>query len=610
MLIKALCDYYDILAREGKTIVPGYSSVKISYLISLTPEGRVDALVDCRQKEQVPAGKDKWKERLIAQEMVMPERSNKSAIGASVTDHRPLYIFGLNSDKTAFSSQDKSNKAQKSHESFVKVNLDFIEGLHSPVIDAFRAFLQGWVPEEETENPFLLSIVKEYGASGFAFCLTGCPDETLHRDPQLVARWEKRCQSNRLQEQETVRAQCAVLGTQEPIARLHGKIKGIYGGQPTGNLLVCFNNDSEESYGREQSYNSNLSEEAARRYAEALNFLLASKKHRVILDDVTVVFFAMDKGEAYGDLLNTLLFGSADMDAGQTQDMLANLMEDAREGRVVAERIASTEKIDPNVDFYITGLKPNSARLAVKFLYHKRFGEVLQNIARHQSDMQLSPRPLPVPLWVIKKELLSPKGSNDTVDPALLSKLLESIFTGAPYPEWLLATVVRRVRTDLCGSANGLNRNRAGLIKACINRKQRFSEKKEEFNMSLDPQNHTPAYLCGRLFAALEKLQTDAAGGKLNRTIRDAYFSSASSTPSLVFPKLLRLAQAHLNKVKYPSYYNKLMGDIMDMLLEGEFPNHLRLEDQGRFIIGYYQQMESFFVKKQSEENQVMQEDE
>ena len=35
--------------------------------------------------------------------------------------------------------------------------------------------------------------------------------------------------------------------------------------------------------------------------------------------------------------------------------------------------------------------------------------------------------------------------------------------------------------------------------------------------MALDLENKTPAYLCGRLFAVLEKLQQDASGGNLNR---------------------------------------------------------------------------------------------
>ena len=88
-----------------------------------------------------------------------------------------------------------------------------------------------------------------------------------------------------------------------------------------------------------------------------------------------------------------------------------------------------------------------------------------------------------------------------------------------------------------------------------------------------------------------------------HRTIKDSYFASAVSKPVLVFPKLLKLAQTHLNKVKYPVYYNKLMGEIMDSL-DGEFPETFLLADQGRFMVGYYQQYQNFFEKKEQPEEE------
>ena len=116
--------------------------------------------------------------------------------------------------------------------------------------------------------------------------------------------------------------------------------------------------------------------------------------------------------------------------------------------------------------------------------------------------------------------------------------------------------------------------------------------------MALDKGNVEPAYLCGRLFAVLERLQQEASNNSLNRTIKDAYFASASAKPALVFPKLIRLAQNHLNKVKYPSYYNRMIGEILNPM-RGEFPENLLLKEQGKFIIGYYQQYQSFFEKKE-----------
>ena len=113
--------------------------------------------------------------------------------------------------------------------------------------------------------------------------------------------------------------------------------------------------------------------------------------------------------------------------------------------------------------------------------------------------------------------------------------------------------------------------------------------------MSLDNNNQNPAYLCGRLFAVLEKVQQEASNNKLNRTIKDAYFASACSQPAIIFPKLLVLAQNHLSKISQnkPNYWNYRLGEIVGEL-NNEFPQILTLVEQGKFIIGYYHQ---FFYK-------------
>ena len=39
MLIKGLCDYYDVLQSEGKVLPEGYSNVPVKYKVALTEEG-------------------------------------------------------------------------------------------------------------------------------------------------------------------------------------------------------------------------------------------------------------------------------------------------------------------------------------------------------------------------------------------------------------------------------------------------------------------------------------------------------------------------------------------------------------------------------------------
>jgi CRISPR-associated protein Csd1 len=115
--------------------------------------------------------------------------------------------------------------------------------------------------------------------------------------------------------------------------------------------------------------------------------------------------------------------------------------------------------------------------------------------------------------------------------------------------------------------------------------------------MSLDEQNLNVGYRLGRLFAVLQKTQEEASPG-INATIRDRYYASASGTPMVVFPILMRLKNHHMAKLENKGRavnLEKLIGEIHDGI--SEYPAHLSLPDQGRFAVGYYHQYQHFFKK-------------
>jgi CRISPR-associated protein Csd1 len=116
--------------------------------------------------------------------------------------------------------------------------------------------------------------------------------------------------------------------------------------------------------------------------------------------------------------------------------------------------------------------------------------------------------------------------------------------------------------------------------------------------MALDMTNQNPAYLLGRLFAVLEKIQEEANPG-INSTIRDSFYGAASSTPVTVFPRLLKLKNHHLSKFEsygHRVYFEKQIGQIMEGL--STFPKHQSFDDQAQFAIGYYHQRQDYYHKK------------
>lgn len=597
MLIKALCDYSAL--QENKTPA-GYCEYDIHYEILLTPEGKIAAINDVRIPQIIKLKNGKTKINYFPAMEQFPVRTEKTDIDKNTIEHRSRYIFGLNYDKGTLTPTDATNKAAKSHKCFCEWNEKFFENIDSPICKAYLNFIRTWEPEQETQNPHLLALGKEYSNSHFEFGLDGSPETKLHNDSKFKAAYEDYlAQLNADSDSDdTELSTCSILGEKLPQARIHNKIKGIKGGMSSGGTLVGMNDTAFESYGKKQSYNSNVSEKAMKMYTSAFNSLLADRSHYKTFDDMTIVYFAMKKNDTeecnmfagmfsgFEDELNKTVVTEADRN-------INTVMTQLKQGRT------ANMPYDPNVEFYVAGFTPNSSRISQKFIFHDKFGKIFDNVLKHQQDISFTEGQRQVSIERIKRELISPKSSKEKVPSPLTAALFEAILKGTRYPDELLSTVVARVKTDSDEEKNHfikLNDTRAGLIKGCINRKQN----KEEIKMSLDLENKNQAYLCGRLFAVLEKIQQDASGGGLNRTIKDSYFASACSKPSTVFPKLYKLSQNHIKKLSSPIFYNKLCGEILDGL-DGKFPSTLSLDDQGRFIVGYAQQNKALYTKKSEE---------
>ena len=588
-MLRALCEYYDCLrARNDEALVPaGYSRVNVSWNLVLRPDGGIKDILPYVEEKVI--GK---KIGTVGREEIFPFRNSIPGIAAETVDHREKYLFGLVWDKESQSLRAEP-KALEAFEKNKEVNLSFLEDIRAPLAQAYVAFLQTWVPQEHTEEPALQKLGKDFAAAKFVITLEGEEALPLNALPEVKAKWEEGLRAPAVGA-ETVVGQCAVCGRVLPLARLHDNIMGIPGGQSTGMNLVSFNNTGFESYGREQSYNSSISVEAMKKYTGALNYLISSGVHRQKLGDMTLLFWAntKDREDPYVDTFLQGLFPAS----GEEDETIKKVFESMVQGLE-----ADLAGVDFSTPFYILGIKPNASRLSVKLFERNTFGNLMRNVARHCRDLRFSPEDRQLALWEIDRALQSPNVT-ESGDPALQAKLLTAVIRGTPYPQTLFNTLVRRCRTDHDDPGKkfySISTTRARILRACLRRKNIFQE--EEYLM-LQENSPDTAYQLGRLFAVLEKIQGEALGD-LNATIKDKYFSSACTTPALVFPRLLRLAQPHLAKLEDGNriFKEKMLQQILGSLDEG-FPRSLSIERQGMFILGYYQQRQKFYEKKEKGE--------
>lgn len=592
-MLKALCKYYDCLRERGDSdLVPdGYSNVPVNFNLVLRADGAIREILPYTQERA--AGKTT---KTVSRTERFPFRNSVSGIAAETIDHREKYLFGLEWDKAA-QCLAAGKSSLLAFEKCRQVNLEFLDAVHTPLAEAYKAFLRSWQPQQQTENAALCGMGKEYAGAKFVITLEGQETAPLNRQKEVTTRWEE--VRSAAPAGEGPRGQCGICGGSLPIARTHDPIRGIYNGLSTGTSLVCFNNTAFESYTKKQSYNSSICVACMKKYTAALNYLAASQLHSQVLGDITLLFWANTRQDE-APYLNTFLYGAfptPELD----DDALKAVFEKAAQGLT-----AQTDGLDLSTEFYILGVKPNSSRLSVKLFERSSFGKIVRNLAKHCSDMRFSADSRPLSLKEIDRALLSPN-VKENGDPALQAKLLLAVIRGAPYPQTMLNELVRRCKTDHDRTDKknpgknfySVSTTRARILRGCLRRKNYFQE--DEYTMLQENSTDT-AYTLGRLFAVLEKTQTEALGN-VNATIKDKFFSSACTTPGLVFPRLLKLAQPHLAKLKEGSriHKEKLIQELLGKM-EGAFPKTLGMEQQGMFILGYYQQKQKLYEKTEKGE--------
>ncbi len=586
-ILHSLTTLYDRLSINEEMPELGYSKENISFSIVLNAAGDVLHIADKRSYAETKPKPIK---------MNVPARSGTrtSGIRPNFFWDKTAYVLGIvgkehidcHGKKYKFATQEKRTK--KEHAAFVEEHNKLLSDTNDPGLLALKRFLIRWKPEmfgEKDYNCDILdtNIVFEFDdGSGSGF---------IHDRPAAKSLFDSK--SKQLAD---THGMCLVTGEHAPIERLHFPIKGVPGAKSSGAPLVSFNEQAYWSYNKEQGFNAPVSTKAVTAYGTALNeLLIRGSKRKFEVGNTTVVFWAQAQDNQMADLTERLMahtFNAPDNDS------------ELSELREAISSIARGRQADPTFDpathIFILGLAPNAARLSVRFWHPGTFGDFAKRTNQFWSDLEIEPSPwktLPV-AWSLLNETairINGKPQRDTIPPLLGGKIMQSVLSGQALPRMLLSSVISRIRAD-----HEINGRRAAICKAIINH-----QGKENIPVSLDPNNNNQAYRLGRLFAILEKIQKSA----LNITkIKDQYFSAAASTPARVFPIITKTATHHLAHLKKGEdrnlgYWFEKQLELIWAGLDAELPKSLRLEDQGRFIAGYYHQMNHKKDTKTNSEN-------
>lgn len=573
MILQALKEYYD---RKPASEKPGegFEKKELPFLIRIKPDGEFVGLEDTREKDGA---------RLRGHIFLLPRSVGRSGsrsyeITFLLWDHAG-YLLGI---------PEGDSRAEKQHVSWRKSLSGLPEALKADAgVRAIINFYEKNGLSELKKHPLMGELIK-LKSCNMTFILTG-DDEPVPCRPAVREYQRSLITGDPGQREEDGGGEahsgiCLVTGNVGEIAVTHGKTPI---NKDTKSLVAFQKNSGYDSYGKEQGHNAPVSKQAEFAYVTGLNMLLKSKRQKIKVGDASVVFWSKKESKLEENAFFVFSEPYQDDPDSNTEAVRA-LYQSVWNGSRFYE--------DDKTRFYVLGLSPNKARIAVRFWHSAAISEIGRRFQMHIDDLALGKagerHPLPIQRLL---GAVAVQGDYDNIPPNLAGETMRAILEGLPYPRTLLQAAVRRIRAE-----REITYPRAALIKATLNRFARYRnpENKEEIKVSLDRDNKNVGYRLGRLFAALEKVQEEANG---NATIRDRFYGAASSTPVTVFGNLMRLKNHHLAKLDNPGRrvnFEKLLSEIAGELPASGFPAHLSLDDQGRFAIGYYHQMQDFYPKQ------------
>lgn len=416
--------------------------------------------------------------------------------------------------------------------------------------------------------------------------------------------------------QKNPKGLCLVTGKEANIFLTSG---GVSLGMAKNGKLVSFMEDKGyDSHGKKQGENAPISIYAEYAYTAAVKRLTRSSKNTLNIKgkldlDKTLVFWSSATDKEKSEVLETKvsLFAHLSQDNPDDVDSVKAFF-----SQVKNEGVTGTYGTET---YYFLELVPTTkGRIAISFWNECSVKDFANIVLRHMDAMSIETN------RKIKYDALSIVNSVSLckIDngfpaydrlPNLIDSVFRSIFTGTPYPEVLFKTCLTRINAEQnrpnpksepkeYGLFENRDAERAAIVKAYLSRNL-----KQNINKMLNTEIKDRGYLCGRLFAVLERTQEVAnheASNEWKSDLRSKYMNAAMTTPATVFPAIMANSNYYLDKISSIGWIEELKQEIVGKFEDAYcFPSILSMVEQGSFFIGYYQQRQAFFAKDNQTES-------
>ena len=392
-------------------------------------------------------------------------------------------------------------------------------------------------------------------------------------------------------------------------ARTHLPIKGLgsVGGQPAGDVLIGFDKDAFCSFGFSQGDNASVSESGMATYRAGLNDLLS--RSSVQVGNARVAFWFKDRVEGSENPLWAFLG-----EPGKADDLAA------RQRAIDFLRSVHTGKariIEGN-RYYAVTLSGAGGRVMVRGWMEGSFESLAESLARWFLDLEITARDgdslAPPPsldrltygCLSLRSQYSKERKQGDDDRRRFSQTLFQSAMTGTALSDVLPVRILAFLRPELSSTDSGeedapLQPNRFAILRGYLVRYFRIRgdlSMSDAITPALNPDLPSAAYHCGRMLAILAALQKRALGA-VGAGVIQRYYASASTNPGLVFGRLIKNAQYHIEKLgpDKSRYLENLLAEVTTCV-PNAFPQVLSLQEQALFGLGYYHQIADLRKKR------------